>query len=104
MRSIVIYSKADESVLDELKSLSNWTLLKGTISGGHPYFLKNGDNEVHLRIIADNVIQTSNILPQDHSKNHPDFQNDLLNTLSMELRNKNLEHSWNISDSDKAKL
>lgn len=104
MRSIVIYNDSNESLLDKLNNLSNWTLSKGTIAGGHPYFLKNGVNEVHLCVIADNVIRTSNVLPQDHSLDHPNFQNDVLNTLSMELSNKNLEHSWDISDSDIKKL
>ncbi len=104
MRSIVMYG-SDNEMLEKLKSLSNWSFLENNSRlGGHPYRLENGENQIHLDIIASNVIKTSGISPQDDSENHPTFKNDILNSLCADLYEKGIQYAWHISDNDKVKL
>ncbi len=103
MRSLTITCDSNENVIDSLKTLPNWEFLDGDVPGSH-HLLKNGDTKIYLRVVANNIVNTTNVLPQDLSESLPSFHNDVLQTLAEELRKKNIAHSMNISDSDKAKL
>jgi len=103
MRSIVIYGDENFQALNELKNLQNWSFHSNE-SEGHPYYLQRGETKIFLHSIASNVIRTSNVLPQDHMTKHPSFSNDELQSLAVDLQEKQIEHTLDISETDKKLL
>lgn len=103
MRRIVIFGKGEFDVLGSLKNLDNWSLQRNQFEG-HPYYLQNGETKIYLRIIANNVISTSNVLPQDHMERHPSFKDEVLQSLVADLNEKNIENILEISENDEKLL
>lgn len=104
MRSIVAYGSDEENLIEKFESLPNWKLKIGDIPGSYSHYLEYGDKKIYLDVKAKNVIKTVNIFPQDHTKNHPSFKKDILQSLSNDLSQCSIEYALNVSDSDKAKL
>lgn len=103
MRSIVIYGDENLQALNKLQNLQNWTFHSNE-SGGHSYYLQQGETKIFLVPIAGNVIKTSNILPQDHMTEHPSFSNDALQSLATDLEKNQIRYTLEISKSDEKLL
>lgn len=99
MRRLVIFGDGESNTIDSLKMLSNWSLHDGK-SENHQLYLKNGDTKIYLRTLPNGVTITVNILPQDHMNEHPSFKNDALQKLVIDLKEKNIDHTLEISDND----
>lgn len=101
MRSVLIYGAERNILLDQLSSIPGWELKPLGIEGGHEHCLSKGDEKIALRIIAPNVISTSNVLPYDWERNQ-DKANTLLNELSKALTGAGIENVVSASDDDLA--
>lgn len=101
MRSVLIYGAEGNNLLDQLSSIPGWDLKPLGIAGRQEYCLSKGDEKISLRIIAPNVISTSNVLPYDWERNQ-DKANKLLNELSNALTAAGIENVVAASDNDLA--
>jgi hypothetical protein len=104
MRALIIFGDDNTKMLDELNKLPNWTLEKSTISGANEFYLKSGSNEIYIRKIANNVVETVNVLPQDAQANIPNFSSDVIQDLAKDLDAKSIRYDFRISDNDKKKI
>lgn len=103
MRSIVIYGDQNFQVLEGLNKLEHWKLHKNE-QNGHPYFLEKDEEKIYIHITAENIANTSNVLPQDLKNTPVDLANDALLSLSSDLEKANIEHILDISENEKKSL
>ena len=101
MRSIIIHVDKDESVLEKLTGMNDWKLEPLGITGGHEYCLTNGSEKVALRLDADNVAMTSNVLPHDWDHDQVSA-NKTLKELSKSLTDAGIQNSITASEVDLA--
>lgn len=67
---LVIFAEADVDVIEQLAQLEGWELGTETTLAGPQQVLRQHGITIHLRVIAPNVVVTSNVLPHD---NQDDF-------------------------------
>ena len=101
MRSVLIYGKEGVKLLEKLSDVPEWKLETLGNSDGHKYCLSNGEEKVALRVIAPNVISTSNVLPHDCASDQ-DKANAVLKKLSQNLDSAGIENVIAASDVDLA--
>lgn len=104
MRSIVAFGDGADDLIEKFNALPNWNLKTGDVPGSYSHLLQQGDTKIYLDVKAGNVIKTANVYPQDQSSCHPDYHNDVLQSLSDDLHSCGIEHVLNLSASDEAKL
>lgn len=103
MRSLVIYGDQNFQAIEELNKLENWKLHKNE-QDGHPYFLQKGEAKIFIRLTAENVANTSNVLPQDLENTPVELANDALLSLASDLEKANIEHTLDFSENEKSRL
>jgi len=101
MRSLLIYGEEGVNLLEKLSNVPGWTLEPLGIDGGCEHCLSRGNEKIALRIIAPNIVSTSNVLPHDWQHDQAKA-NELLKQLSNALTDADIANSITASENDLA--
>lgn len=102
MRTLYIFGEENVKLNEKLSDIPGWRF--SNTSDPRRHLLEKDGAQVFLNEIASNIFQTSNILPQDHSTDHPRYGSDLLYSLKEELAKKEIPSVLDISSLDAKKL